>query len=131
MTVRAIRNGDPPGRFLKKDEKSGKWIDIGDKKAAEKTSQALREKGDGEHDERTESVPEALLPVPSSLLPGTTAHVMGSFLLTSPVAGTSTGNGATTTNSKTKRVESSDAAPVDATEKSMLDESNSHLGIVL
>ena len=37
VIVRAIRNGDPPGRFLRKDEKSGKWIDIGDKKAAEKT----------------------------------------------------------------------------------------------
>lgn len=42
--MRAIRNGDPPGRFIKKDEKTGKWIDIGDKRAAEKTSQALREK---------------------------------------------------------------------------------------
>ena len=31
--------------FLKKDEKTGKWYDVGDKKAAEKTSQALREKG--------------------------------------------------------------------------------------
>jgi hypothetical protein len=37
VIVRAIRNGDPPGRFLRKDEKTGKWIDIGDKKAAEKT----------------------------------------------------------------------------------------------
>jgi len=48
VIVRAIRNGDPPGRFLRKDEKTGKWIDIGDKKAAEKTSQALREKTDEE-----------------------------------------------------------------------------------
>lgn len=44
VIVRAIRNGDPPGRFLKKDGKTGKWVDIGDRKAAEKTSQALREK---------------------------------------------------------------------------------------
>lgn len=29
VIVRAIRNGDPPGRFLRKDERSGKWIDIG------------------------------------------------------------------------------------------------------
>lgn len=42
--MRAIRNGDPPGRFLRKDEKTGFWVDIGDKKATEKTSQALREK---------------------------------------------------------------------------------------
>ena len=39
VIVRAIRNGDPPGRFLKKDEELGVWVDIGDKKAAEKTSQ--------------------------------------------------------------------------------------------
>lgn len=48
VIVRAIRNGDPPGRFLKKDSANGKWFDIGDKKAAEKTSQALREKSDEE-----------------------------------------------------------------------------------
>jgi len=48
VIVRAIRNGDPPGRFLKKDATTSKWIDIGDKKAAEKTSQALREKSDEE-----------------------------------------------------------------------------------
>jgi len=31
------------GRFLKKDEKTGNWYDIGDTKATSKTSQALRE----------------------------------------------------------------------------------------
>lgn len=51
VIVRAIRNGDPPGRFLKKNEKSGKWVDVGDKKAAEKTSQALREKTNEERDQ--------------------------------------------------------------------------------
>jgi hypothetical protein len=50
VIVRAIRNGEPPGRFLRKDEKTGKWIDIGDRKAAEKTSQALREKSNEERD---------------------------------------------------------------------------------
>ena len=44
LIVRAIRNSDPPGRFLKKDFKSNKFYDIGDKRAAEKASQALREK---------------------------------------------------------------------------------------
>lgn len=44
MIIKAIRSGDPPGRFLKKDEKTGKWFDIGDRRAAEKASQALREK---------------------------------------------------------------------------------------
>jgi hypothetical protein len=38
------RGQDPPGRFLKLDEKTKKWNDVGDKKAREKTSQALREK---------------------------------------------------------------------------------------
>jgi len=41
--VSAIRSQDPPGRFLEKNMASGRWYDIGDKKAIEKTSQALRE----------------------------------------------------------------------------------------
>lgn len=41
--VEAVRSLDPPGRFLEKDQSSGKWFDIGDKKAVEKTSQALRD----------------------------------------------------------------------------------------
>ena len=41
--MRAVRVQNPPGRFLQKDEKSGLWYDIGDQKAREKTSQALRE----------------------------------------------------------------------------------------
>jgi len=44
MIVQAIRNSDPPGRFLKKNEETGKWYDVGDKQAAIKASQALREK---------------------------------------------------------------------------------------
>eukprot|EP00548_Thalassiothrix_antarctica_P020538 CAMPEP_0194196242 /NCGR_PEP_ID=MMETSP0154-20130528/76563_1 /TAXON_ID=1049557 /ORGANISM="Thalassiothrix antarctica, Strain L6-D1" /LENGTH=466 /DNA_ID=CAMNT_0038920825 /DNA_START=27 /DNA_END=1427 /DNA_ORIENTATION=- len=44
MIIKAIRSGDPPGRFLKKDGTNGKWFDIGDRRAAEKASQALREK---------------------------------------------------------------------------------------
>jgi hypothetical protein len=42
--IRQRRALVPPGRFLKLDEKSGLWNDVGDKKAREKTSQALREK---------------------------------------------------------------------------------------
>jgi len=34
----------PPGRFLKHNDKTNTWEDVGDKKAREKTSQALREK---------------------------------------------------------------------------------------
>lgn len=73
VIVRAIRNGDPPGRFLRKDEKLGKWVDIGDKKAAEKTSQALREKPTEELAKQPTpaSVGASLLPNPSSYLAGT------------------------------------------------------------
>eukprot|EP00934_Nitzschia_sp_Nitz4_P006310 Nitzschia sp. Nitz4//scaffold17_size182527//137924//140248//NITZ4_001875-RA/size182527-snap-gene-0.283-mRNA-1//1//CDS//3329539403//6300//frame0 len=42
--IRVWRAQLPPGRFLKLDEKTGLWHDVGDKKAREKTSQALREK---------------------------------------------------------------------------------------
>jgi len=38
------RKQDPPGRFLKFNECTRVWYDVGDKKAREKTSQALREK---------------------------------------------------------------------------------------
>lgn len=41
--VSEIRALDPPGRFLSRDAKSGLWKDIGDEKARDKTSQALRE----------------------------------------------------------------------------------------
>jgi len=41
--VEAIRRLSPPGRFLTKNDKTGFWYDIGDQKAREKTSQALRE----------------------------------------------------------------------------------------
>jgi hypothetical protein len=40
--VRSIRENN--GRFLKKDEKSGMWYEIGDDAAREKTSQALRQR---------------------------------------------------------------------------------------
>jgi len=42
--VDTIRKLDPPGRFLKKDSTNpGMWVEIGNRKAREKTSQALRE----------------------------------------------------------------------------------------
>ena len=41
--VHAVRSQGPPGRFLQKDSKSDRWYDIGDQRAQEKTSQALRE----------------------------------------------------------------------------------------
>lgn len=42
--IREWRAQIPPGRFLKLDDKTKTWNDVGDKKAREKTSQALREK---------------------------------------------------------------------------------------
>lgn len=42
--IRLWRAQIPSGRFLKLDDKTGLWNDVGDKKAREKTSQALREK---------------------------------------------------------------------------------------
>lgn len=41
--VSEIRALNPSGRFLSRDAKTGKWKDIGDEKARDKTSQALRE----------------------------------------------------------------------------------------
>jgi len=55
LLVNAIRTGTPPGRFLKRDEKTGKWHDIGDKRAAEKASQALRERMEDEQDSEPSS----------------------------------------------------------------------------
>ncbi len=41
--VQAVRQQSPPGRFLQHDKVSDTWRDVGDTKAREKTSQALRE----------------------------------------------------------------------------------------
>mmetsp|Transcript_29558 Transcript_29558/g.65115 ORF Transcript_29558/g.65115 Transcript_29558/m.65115 type:complete len:351 (+) Transcript_29558:88-1140(+) len=40
-----IRRLVPPGRFLKRNDKTGEWEDVGDDKAREKVSQALRDAG--------------------------------------------------------------------------------------
>jgi hypothetical protein len=50
--VRAIRQGNPPGRFLRKSE-DDMWRDVGDKVAAEKTSQGLRERSNAEKRHRS------------------------------------------------------------------------------
>jgi len=44
LIVKTIRSETPAGRFLKKDARTGKWYEISNRKAAEKASQALREK---------------------------------------------------------------------------------------
>ena len=43
MIVDEIKNRTPPGRFLKQDGSTKLWYDIGEKKALDKTRQALRE----------------------------------------------------------------------------------------
>jgi hypothetical protein len=43
LIVDQIFSMDPPGRFLKKDLETKQWGDIGEKKALDKTRQALRE----------------------------------------------------------------------------------------
>lgn len=50
--VRSIRMGHPRGRFLKKGE-DGHWYDVGDRTAAEKTSQGLRERSNAEKRQRS------------------------------------------------------------------------------
>jgi hypothetical protein len=50
--VRAIRSGNPPGRFLRKGLDNN-WRDVGDKVAAEKTSQGLRERSNAEKRQRS------------------------------------------------------------------------------
>eukprot|EP00555_Chaetoceros_dichaeta_P006916 CAMPEP_0198255644 /NCGR_PEP_ID=MMETSP1447-20131203/5718_1 /TAXON_ID=420782 /ORGANISM="Chaetoceros dichaeta, Strain CCMP1751" /LENGTH=580 /DNA_ID=CAMNT_0043942057 /DNA_START=118 /DNA_END=1860 /DNA_ORIENTATION=- len=47
LIVNTIRNLIPPGRFLIQDKNSKLWSDIGDRKAWDKTRQALREKALG------------------------------------------------------------------------------------
>ena len=41
--VHAVRSQTPPGRFLQRDPQTDLWYDVGDARATEKTSQALRE----------------------------------------------------------------------------------------
>jgi hypothetical protein len=50
--VKAIRQGNPPGRFLKKAD-DGFYYDVGDRTAAEKTSQGLRERTNAEKRQRS------------------------------------------------------------------------------
>ena len=43
MIVEEIKQFNPPGRFLKQDDATKLWYDIGEKKSLDKTRQALRE----------------------------------------------------------------------------------------
>lgn len=48
MIVSALRRANPPSRFLRYNEETKLWEDVGDKRAAEKVSQTLREKDEDE-----------------------------------------------------------------------------------
>ena len=63
------RSMDPPGRFLKQDDKTKLWSDVGDRKAREKTSQALREKTPSEYPTSREGPKETRFE-PGTLSPG-------------------------------------------------------------
>ncbi|CAB9511726.1 Nitrilase family, member 2 [Seminavis robusta] len=54
--VEAVRSLKPPGRFLEKNPVTGMWSDIGDRKAIEKTSQALRDGAAGLRKELSEDL---------------------------------------------------------------------------
>ena len=43
LIVDEVKARNPPGRFLKQDKDTKLWYDIGEKKALDKTRQALRE----------------------------------------------------------------------------------------
>ena len=46
--VGALRSANPPSRFLRLNEETSRWEDVGDRRAAEKVSQTLREKDRGD-----------------------------------------------------------------------------------
>lgn len=51
LIVNALRGANPPSRFLRMNDETARWEDVGDKRAAEKVSQNLREK---DRDEKAE-----------------------------------------------------------------------------
>ena len=55
--MREWRAQDPPGRFLKQDEATKLWYEVGDEKAKQKTSQSLREKEGKSRKSSESSVP--------------------------------------------------------------------------
>lgn len=72
--VEMIRALSPPGRFLKRKHKCAKaWVEIGDRKAREKTSQALRE-GAPELRETVSKQPPPR-PTPSKVEAPSTSHM--------------------------------------------------------
>jgi len=63
--VHIWRAMNPPGRFLEQDKETKLWNDIGDEKAREKTSQALREKAPAPYVKKKEKRIRAALAIKS------------------------------------------------------------------
>jgi len=63
--VHIWRAMNPPGRFLEQDKETKLWNDIGDEKAREKTSQALREKAPAPYVKKKEKMIRAALAIKS------------------------------------------------------------------
>lgn len=49
---------DPPGRFLEKDPRTGLWHEVDDKRALEKTAQALRDGAAPLRKQQSEDMPD-------------------------------------------------------------------------
>lgn len=90
--VQAIKALNPPGRFLKKTPK-GEWEEISDRKAREKTSQALREgapeKRNNTSQGQTNSpggsiINKSTLPVAPTTTPPQTIHLVDGQVVSSP-----------------------------------------------
>jgi hypothetical protein len=65
LIVSALRSAVPPSRFLRMNEETTLWEDVGDKRAAEKVSQRLRERARG--DERQSTAIQEGLFVPAAI----------------------------------------------------------------
>lgn len=74
--INAVRCQNPPGRFLQKAPKTDLWYDVGDQRAQEKTSQALREGPPGARKKKNESSAESPgnSALPSNSLPSPSAQ---------------------------------------------------------
>eukprot|EP00559_Dactyliosolen_fragilissimus_P001999 CAMPEP_0184866618 /NCGR_PEP_ID=MMETSP0580-20130426/22979_1 /TAXON_ID=1118495 /ORGANISM="Dactyliosolen fragilissimus" /LENGTH=711 /DNA_ID=CAMNT_0027366391 /DNA_START=70 /DNA_END=2205 /DNA_ORIENTATION=+ len=85
--VQEIRQMNPPGRFLKEDEESGCWIDIGDEKARKKAGQAMRENAPETRREMEEQEKEVGQDTPSNTSHGSTSSTTSPYvspLMSSP-----------------------------------------------
>lgn len=70
LIVKALRCAQPPSRFLRMNDDTSRWEDVGDKRAAEKVSQTLREKDkEGATQEQVETMVKAAMQLQAIQLP--------------------------------------------------------------